>query len=197
MAGPGRRRDPERTREQILDAALHEFGEHGYAGARTAAIAARAGVNQQLISYHFGGKAGLHQAVIARWPAIGAPLRDGALADVVANFVRAGAVEPAWGRMLVWSELTGELEADAAAGDTVDTSYLTAMVDDLRARQEQGELVADLDPAYVQLMLFAAALAPYILVRTARGMTGLDPGSPEFVERYAATLARVVERLRD
>jgi TetR/AcrR family transcriptional regulator len=191
------RRDPERTREQILDAALHEFGEHGYAGARTAAIAARAGVNQQLISYHFGGKAGLHQAVIARWPATGAPLRDGDLAEVVANFVRAGAIAPAWGRMLVWAELTGEIEEDAATGDTVDASYLGAMVDDLRARQERGELAADLDPAYVQLMLFAAALAPYVLVRTSRGMTGLDPDSPEFVERYAATLARVVERLRD
>ncbi|MGI5127594.1 TetR/AcrR family transcriptional regulator [Pseudonocardia sp. CA-107938] len=188
------RRDPERTREQILDAALHEFGEHGYAGARTAAIAARAGVNQQLISYHFGGKAGLHQAVIDRWPATGAPLRDGDLAEVVANFVRAGAAEPAWGRMLVWSELTGELDAESR--DTVDNGYLGAMVDDLRARQERGELAADLDPAYVQLMLFAATVAPYVLSRTARGMTGLDPASPEFVERYAETLGRVVARLQ-
>jgi hypothetical protein len=32
------------------EAAVTEFGEHGYAGARISAIASRAGVNQQLIS---------------------------------------------------------------------------------------------------------------------------------------------------
>jgi TetR/AcrR family transcriptional regulator len=54
-----RRRDPERTRKLILDAASAEFGAHGYAGARISAIASRAGVNQQLISYYFDGKEGL------------------------------------------------------------------------------------------------------------------------------------------
>ncbi|WP_198287030.1 TetR family transcriptional regulator [Frankia sp. QA3] len=45
-----RQRDPDRTRRLLLDAAA-EFAAHGYAGARISAIAARAGVNQQLISY--------------------------------------------------------------------------------------------------------------------------------------------------
>jgi hypothetical protein len=43
--GQERKRDPERTRERILEAALIEFGEHGFAGARISAIAGRAGVN--------------------------------------------------------------------------------------------------------------------------------------------------------
>jgi AcrR family transcriptional regulator len=59
-------RDADRTRERILDAALVEFGEHGYAGARIGAIPAR-GSNQRLISYYFDGKAGLHRALIQRW----------------------------------------------------------------------------------------------------------------------------------
>jgi TetR/AcrR family transcriptional regulator len=62
-----RRRDPERTRKLILDAASAEFGAHGYAGARISAIASRAGVNQQLISYYFDGKEGLYQAMSQRW----------------------------------------------------------------------------------------------------------------------------------
>jgi AcrR family transcriptional regulator len=36
---------------------------------RTSAIAARAGVNKQLISHHFGGKDGLYAALVARWEA--------------------------------------------------------------------------------------------------------------------------------
>ena len=62
-------RDPRPTRAALLDAALVEFSENGRAGARTSAIAARAGVNKQLISHHFGGKDGLYAALVARWEA--------------------------------------------------------------------------------------------------------------------------------
>ncbi len=58
-----RRRDPERTKRALLDAALAEFAEKGLAGARVDQIATRAGVNKQLISYHFGAKEGLHRAL--------------------------------------------------------------------------------------------------------------------------------------
>src|SRR5438128_12377449 len=67
----GRLHDPERTRERILQAALVEFGNKGFAGARVRQIAARAGVNEQLISYYFDGKAGLYQALATRWESIG------------------------------------------------------------------------------------------------------------------------------
>jgi AcrR family transcriptional regulator len=53
------------------EAAVTEFGEHGYAGARISAIASRAGVNQQLISYYFDGE-GLYRALQDRWRTISA-----------------------------------------------------------------------------------------------------------------------------
>ena len=52
------------ARERILSAGLEEIAEHGIAGARTAGIATRAGVNKQLIHYYFRTKAGLHGAVL-------------------------------------------------------------------------------------------------------------------------------------
>jgi AcrR family transcriptional regulator len=52
------------ARERILSAGLVEMAEHGEAGARTARIAARAGVNKQLIHYYFRTKAGLYRAVL-------------------------------------------------------------------------------------------------------------------------------------
>jgi TetR/AcrR family transcriptional regulator len=199
-AGPERRRDPARTRELILDAALVEFGDHGYAGARTGAIASRAGVNQQLISYYFGGKAGLYEAVRQRWPATGEPLRDAALslAEVVTGFVRAGAAQRSWGRMLVWAELTGDGGGeDRSEQERTDDAYFAAMVEDLRRRQADGEIAADLDPAYVLLVLFSAALAPHLLPGVAERMTGLGPGSAEFVERYGEQLGRIIARMGD
>jgi AcrR family transcriptional regulator len=60
-AGP---RDPERTSASILAAAVVEFTEKGYAGARIDAIAAKAGANKRMIYHYFGDKDGLYLAVL-------------------------------------------------------------------------------------------------------------------------------------
>jgi TetR/AcrR family transcriptional regulator len=189
--GPDRKRDPERTRERLLEAALVEFGEHGFAGARISAIARRAGVNQQLISYYFDGKEGLFQALQRRWRDVsaqaGAP--DRPLADVLAEFLRLNVEYRPWARMLIWGAL-----ADQGAGPD-DEPFFLGMVDDLRRRQQAGEIAADLDPAHLMLLLFGAVLAPTVVPQIARQFTGLDPASPEFQEAYAAQLKLVIARL--
>lgn len=189
--GPDRKRDPERTRERLLEAALVEFGEHGYAGARISAIAKRAGVNQQLISYYFDGKEGLFRALQQRWRSVSGEINTAGrpLAEVVAEFLRLNVEQRAGARMLVW----GGLSPDEPAPDD---PIFGGMVDDLRRRQEAGEIAADLDPAYVMLLLFSAALAPTAIPQVARQLTGLDPESPEFRAAYAAQLELVIGRLR-
>lgn len=51
-------------RAAVTQAARLEFSETGFAGARIERIAARAGVNKQLIYYYFGSKRGLYQSVV-------------------------------------------------------------------------------------------------------------------------------------
>lgn len=192
-AGAERKRDPERTREKILEAAMVEFGEHGYAGARISAIAGRAGVNQQLISYYFDGKAGLYRALTDRWRAISANV-DAAglpLTEVVGEYVRLSAEQRSWSRLLVWSSLTG----DDGGSDGSDDGFFRHMVDDLRARQAAGEVAADLDPAYLMVVLFAAALAPTVVPQVVRAMTGEEADSAAFLDRYRAELGRVLTYL--
>jgi len=53
----------EERREQVLAAAIHEFAEHGYHAARTAAIAERAGISQPYIYALFENKKVLFLAV--------------------------------------------------------------------------------------------------------------------------------------
>src|SRR5712691_2152035 len=53
-------------REEILDAALEEFAEHGYHGASTEEIARRAGISQPYVFRLFGTKKELFRAVAAR-----------------------------------------------------------------------------------------------------------------------------------
>lgn len=58
------RRKPEELHEKLVDAAVEEFARNGYAGARTAAIAQRAGVVEPLLFKYFGSKANLFQRAI-------------------------------------------------------------------------------------------------------------------------------------
>jgi TetR/AcrR family transcriptional regulator len=60
----GTRRQPEASRNGILQAALSEFAQEGLAGARTDAIAAAAGVNKALLYYYFRDKEALYDAVL-------------------------------------------------------------------------------------------------------------------------------------
>lgn len=57
-------RGAERTRQNILDAAIQEFSEKGFKGARIVAIAQRAKTNYQALYYHFGNKEALYSAAL-------------------------------------------------------------------------------------------------------------------------------------
>ena len=64
--GPRRRtrRSAEEITRRLLDAAVEEFAANGYAGARTANIAQRAGVVEPLLFKYFGSKTNLFQRAI-------------------------------------------------------------------------------------------------------------------------------------
>ena len=59
-------RNPERTRERILSAALQEFTANGFAGARVDAIARRAAINKRMLYHYFGNKEHLFREVLRR-----------------------------------------------------------------------------------------------------------------------------------
>jgi AcrR family transcriptional regulator len=187
-----RQRDPERTKARILQAALEEFAAKGFAGARVNEIAARAGVNKQLISYYFGGKEGLYQAITTRWQSEESVFADrsSSLGALVAGYVRANAERRDFGKLLVWQGLTDDGPPDAAFAEDVRRD-----LEGLRKRQEAGELPADLDPAAVLVAMFAMAAAGVSFPQLVRAAFDLDPASPEFAEHYAEQLEKLVGHL--
>ena len=60
------KRNPERTKELIHKAALAEFADVGYGGARGDMIAERAGVNKRMLYHYFGNKDDLFLYVLER-----------------------------------------------------------------------------------------------------------------------------------
>jgi AcrR family transcriptional regulator len=59
-----RRRDPERTKQEILEVATQEFADRGFAGARVDEIANKIRTTKRMIYYYFGSKEGLYIAVL-------------------------------------------------------------------------------------------------------------------------------------
>jgi AcrR family transcriptional regulator len=64
LAPAPRPRSAERSKRAILDAALKEFSELGYAGARIDSIAKRAGVSKPMIYSYFGDKDDIYAAAL-------------------------------------------------------------------------------------------------------------------------------------
>ena len=192
-----RRRDPERTRRLILDAASAEFGAHGYAGARIGAIASRAGVNVQLISYYFDGKEGLYQALSAEWAERrrdivppGTPLPE-----QLRRYAMEAVHNPEGARLLAWNGLEYTGPDDEADGQERHERMLADTVAELKAKQEAGELSKDFDPAALTVMLMAAAMVTTTLPHVIDGVCGTDPTSPVIVDHFAdqvATLAKAI-----
>lgn len=185
-----RPRDPERTRRALLDAALAEFAEKGLAGARVSEIAARAGVNKQLISYYFDGKQRLYDALVERWliqeEELAAPGQS--LGELVTRYVRYTVQERAMARLFIRESLE---DTQPPQHDAVEPPEIA----DLRDRQAAGEIDGRLDPAFLLLALQGAASAGVTNPGDVRRFTGLDPASDEFAARYGEQLALLARLL--
>lgn len=184
-------RDPERTRQALLDAALAEFAAKGLAGARVSEIAARAGVNKQLISYHFDGKQGLYDALVERWLAYEGEFAtpETPLGELVARYARETVEQREMARLFV-RECVEDPSPEQLAPDDDDAAAREELpeVVDLRRRQRDGEIDRRLDPAFLLLALQGAASAGVTFPGDVRRLTGLDPASEEFARRYGEQL---------
>jgi AcrR family transcriptional regulator len=191
-----RQRDAARSRERLLAAALDEFSAHGFAGGRVNTIAERAGLNPQLINYYFGGKEGLYRALEQRWLEQEAALADptSSLEDLNDAYLQASFADPRMARLLLWAGLAEDATPEERLPGTLDAPD---DVGDLRRRQAEGQIAAELDPAFVELALMGATLAPIALPSVVRRLTGLEPSDPLFQDRYADQLRRIVRRLGD
>lgn len=179
-------------KQRILDAAAGEFAAHGYAGARIRAIAERAGVNQQLVSYYFDGKEGLFRAMSEQWQQRQAQISEPGtpLPEQLRRYAMENLHNPDGVRMVAWNGLqyTGD-----DPGGTERTAMLARGVEQIASLV--GDDNPDLDPHCLLVMLMAACMAPTTLPQVIAGLCQTDPKDPQFVEHYADQVARVAESL--
>jgi AcrR family transcriptional regulator len=157
----GATRNPERTRERILSAALKEFAAHGFAGARVDAIARRAAINKRMLYHYFGDKEDLFKAVLRRKIAERQAWAEGLSGDPAESlpfWFEAACKDLDWVRMLEWEALQ---DADKKLIDAKQRrAVITSGLKRIRQRQARGQIASDLDPRHVMLTMRSLTMFP-------------------------------------
>lgn len=190
-AEPGRRpegqRNPE-NRDRILLAGLAEFAAVGYEGASISAIAARSGLNKQLIYHYYGSKQGLYDAVLRMMLEQTLPGVSAGMAGVLSSaldFEHAGE----WVRLLGWEGLS--YDGGAITFERERREKFGLIRADLERLQREGRLDPRVDPRFATLLVSLAIIAPPILPQLTRLITGEDGDSPD-VRRHMVSLLAVL-----
>ncbi|MEM9177562.1 MAG: helix-turn-helix domain-containing protein [Myxococcota bacterium] len=185
----------EQTRERIIEAAAGCFAERGFRAASTREIAARAGTNQGLITYHFKSKDALWRAAAEhlfghirsmiedRMPAL-AELDDRERGrEAIRDFVRFAAAHPEFFRFM--------LEAGKNDDERLQWLVETQLRPVYATIPALGDF-ADPTRAHAQYSLVGAGSVLFAVAPEVQRLTGLDPSKPEVVEAHADFVARLL-----
>jgi TetR/AcrR family transcriptional regulator len=184
-------RNPERTRERILSAALKEFAAHGFAGARVDAIARRAAINKRMLYHYFGDKEDLFKAVLRRKIAernTWAEASSGEPTETLPFWFEAACKDTDWVRMLEWEALQGE---DKKLIDAPQRRAAVARgLERIRQRQARGQVSAEYDPRHVMLAMRSLTMFPAAFPQLTELIMGRPVSDAKFQRERAAFLKK-------
>lgn len=192
-------RDPDRTRQRILGAALQEFSARGFAGARVGGIARRAKVNKRMLYHYYGDKEGLFRAVLRqkisdRRSRIEAQLPESDTASSLPLWFRQNCRDTDWVRLLAWESLQTD---DEAVLDERERRRLTLQaIARVKEKQAAGRLRKDVSAVHLQLAKVSLSMFPMALPQLARIILGYSPHSPRFQREYAQFLESISTAFR-
>jgi TetR/AcrR family transcriptional regulator len=183
------------TRERILDAAIDLFSERSFDGAKVRDIAARAGVAQPLLNYHYRSKDDLWRAAVDalfhRLRTTLASRIDGLRGVdelttaklVVREFVVFSARNPQLHRLI-----TQESKADGERLDYLVEHHVRPLYQDTVAileRLADAGALPPVAPMHLYYILTGAGPTMFVLAPECRRLTGLDPLADDIVEAHA------------
>lgn len=202
-----RAHDADATREALVRAATRLFAEVGFDGTTVEQIAAAAGVNKAMINYHFGGKAGLHAAILresfARLAAEVTRLRDQrtaadeALRELIATLGRMMSEAPSLPAMMLREILAGGGRLDDALVAQMLSVFGTTR--EIVERGVRTRRFRRVDPVLTHLgligsLLFYFATTPFRERKIAEGRMPAALASPPTPERFIAHLQDLTTR---
>ena len=189
-------RNPQRTRERILSAALKEFAVNGFAGARVDAIARRAAINKRMLYHYYGDKEGLFRAVLRRKIAERQAWAEGLSGDPVESlpfWFKLSCQDADWVRLLEWEAL----QADKKLIDGSNRRALAAgSLDRIRQQQALGYLAGEFEPGHLLLAMRSLTMFPMAFPQLTQLITGQPVSDPQFQKKYAEFLKKFAAALQ-
>jgi AcrR family transcriptional regulator len=147
--------DADDTRRRILDAATHEFAEHGISGARVDRIVAASGASKPMLYAYFGNKNQLFDAVFTAHVLANSdrvPFTADDLPGYAERLYDDYLADPALRKLLAWKRLEREPGGYLFPGqEAIDRAHLRAIA----AQQRAGRIRADLQPKDVWSLLIS------------------------------------------
>ena len=194
---PGATRNPGRTRERILSAALKEFAAKGFAGARVDVIARRASINKRMLYHYFGNKEKLFRAVLRQKISERRAWADnlpGDPAERLPFWFKMACDDAGWIRLLEWEALQngGQKVIDEKERLAVAADWLKR----LRQRQARGELSAEFDARHLALAMQSLTMFPLAFPQLTRFIMGRTVEDPKFQRDHAAFLEKFAAAFR-
>ena len=190
-------RNPERTRERILSAALKEFAANGFAGARVDAIARRAAINKRMLYHYFGNKEHLFREVLRRKIAERQAWAEGLSGDPVESlpfWFKLSCKDADWVRLLEWEALQG---ADKKLIDGNNRRALAARsLGRIRQQQASGHLSGKFEPCHLLLAMRSLTMFPMAFPQLTRLITGRPVSDPHFQKEYTEFLKKFAAAFR-
>jgi len=190
-------RNPDRTRNRILAAALAEFAARGFSGARVDAIAKRAAINKRMLYHYFGDKAQLFRAVLRQkiserrtW---GANLPSDPT-ERLPFWFKTACDDRDWIRLLEWEAL--QSPSEKVIDEDQRRDFSRDWIRRLRERQAQNQLSDEFDARHLALAMQSLTMFPMAFPQLTRLITGCHSANSEFQKEYAEFLKKFAEAFR-
>jgi len=202
-ARPRRRHDAEAARADILAAALTEFADHGYGGARIDRIAAASGMSKPMIYSYFGDKDDLYAAALRE---AYVQIREGERMLNLSNLAPRDAItalvsftldhfleKPWFVSMLNTENLRGG-GSIREIGDLseIQSHLVSELVLILERGAQQGVFRQNVDPVELYITIASLCYFPVANRHTLKSVFGRDLGDPDQLARRRALIIDMV-----
>mgnify|MGYP003416928725 FL=1 len=177
------------TRNAILEAAVEEFIERGFAGVRMEHVAKRAGYNKALVYRWFTDRETLFREALKRRFSQRAGLLDKlpqTLPEIFRWWSQQAASDQNFMRMILREAL--ELREKEPVHAEFRREYYRRQIEILKSFQMKKRIGAEFDPEMLFLALLSVVTLTSVLPQIVQLATGLRPEDKKFQRRWKAFL---------
>lgn len=186
------KRDPARTRRNLLEAGCYLFSRRGFDGVSVDEVVARAGCNKRMLYHYYGNKDGLYTEVLRSVfrkledcelrTTSGDPDTATAIRELLARYFEFLKGNPDFTKLVLWENLNGGRFVHRHPDLLSKGPILQRLHEILERSRARGEAVATTDSRHLLVLLIGVCAIHFTNRHTLKHSIGLDLGKEEALE---------------